>query len=274
MQPTPQTVIKSLMEPARLLICLGRMHGLLIYSFLYAPLALLIAGSLNASRYGNRWEGFTLDWYRSLVGDTDLLRAAWNSLKVATLSATLATALGTVGAIALYRYRFRGRGFLQGLLFVTLMSPDILMAVSLLVLFLGLGLKPGLLTLWLAHTTFCLPFVTTTVSSRLQGFDRSLLEAAQDLGASEWIAIRRIMLPLTLPAILAGWLLSFTLSLDDVVVSFFVTGPDFDVLPLRIYSMVRLGVKPEVNALAALLFGVSLVAVIVAQSLLRQNNQR
>jgi spermidine/putrescine transport system permease protein len=262
------------MNPARLLIRLGRIHGLLIYGFLYAPLALLIAGSFNASRYGTRWEGFTLDWYRSLADDADLLQAAWNSLEVATLSATLATVVGTLGAVALYRYRFRGRGFLQGLLFVTLMSPDILMAVSLLVLFLGLGLEPGLLTLWLAHTTFCLPFVTTTVSGRLQGFDRSLLEAAQDLGASEWIAIRRIMLPLALPAILAGWLLSFTLSLDDVVVSFFVTGPDFEVLPLRIYSMVRLGVKPDVNALAALLFGLSLAVVVVAQSLLRQNDRR
>ena len=161
------------------------------------------------------------------------------------------------------------RKLLQGLLGVTLMSPDIVMAVSLLVLFIVLHIKLGFWSLLLSHTTFCLPFVTVTVLSRLQGFDRHLIEAAQDLGAAEWQAMARVVLPLAAPAIVAGWMLGFTLSLDDVVVSFFVTGPDFEVLPLKIYSMVRMGVKPEVNALAALLFALSLVLVGGSQILLR-----
>ncbi|MEW6037752.1 MAG: spermidine/putrescine ABC transporter permease PotC [Pseudomonadota bacterium] len=252
---------------------LGRLHGILIYAFLYLPMAVLILGSFNASKYGIGWDGFTLDWYASLGKDIEILAAARNSLAVAALSATLATVIGTLGAVGLQRYRFRGRKFLMGLLFVTLMSPDIVMAVSLLVLFLGLRLELGLFTLWLAHTSFCLPFVIFTVHARLQGFDSALIEAARDLGAGEGTAVRRILLPLALPAIAAGWLMSFTLSLDDAVVSFFVTGPDFEVLPLRIYSMVRLGVKPEVNALASLLFAVSLVFVVLAQWLLRKERE-
>jgi spermidine/putrescine transport system permease protein len=244
---------------------------LLVYGFLYLPMAVLVAYSFNASRYGIRWEGLTFDWYRNLIGDAGLVDAALNSLTVAVLAATLGTLIGTLGAIGLYRYRFRGRRLLQGLLLVTLMSPDIVMGVSLLVLFIALHIELGFWSLLLAHTSFCLPFVTVTVLSRLQDFDRRLIEAAQDLGAGEGRAVWHVILPLTLPAVAAGWLLSFTLSLDDVVVSFFVTGPAFEVLPLRIYSMVRLGVKPEVNALATLLFGVSLLLVSVSQRLLNKS---
>lgn len=242
----------------------------LVYGFLYLPMVLLVANSFNAHPYGTRWERRTLDWYRNLLADDALLEAARNSLVVAVLAATLATAIGTLGAIGLQRYRYPGRGFLLGLLFVTLMSPDIVMGVSLLVLFIALRVDLGFWSLLLAHTTFCLPMVVVTVLARLKDFDPRLIEAAEDLGAGEWRAVRHVMLPLALPAIAAGWLLGFTLSLDDVVVSFFVTGPGFEVLPLRIYSMVRLGVKPEVNALATLLFGVSLLLVSVSQILLRR----
>jgi spermidine/putrescine transport system permease protein len=243
----------------------------LVYGFLYLPMAVLVAYSFNASKYGIRWEGLTFDWYRRLIGDASLVDAALNSLIVAVLAATLGTLIGSLGAIGLYRYRFRGRRLLQGLLLVTLMSPDIVMGVSLLVLFIALHIELGFWSLLLAHTSFCLPFVTVTVLSRLQDFDRRLIEAAQDLGAGEGLAVWHVILPLTLPAIAAGWLLSFTLSLDDVVVSFFVTGPTFEVLPLRIYSMVRLGVKPEVNAMATLLFMVSLLLVSVSQRLLSKS---
>jgi spermidine/putrescine transport system permease protein len=243
----------------------------LVYGFLYLPMAVLVAYSFNASKYGIRWEGLTFDWYRHLIGDASLVDAALNSLIVAVLAATLGTLIGSLGAIGLYRYRFRGRHLLQGLLLVTLMSPDIVMGVSLLVLFIALHIELGFWSLLLAHTSFCLPFVTVTVLSRLQDFDRRLIEAAQDLGAGEGLAVWHVILPLTLPAIAAGWLLSFTLSLDDVVVSFFVTGPTFEVLPLRIYSMVRLGVKPEVNAMATLLFMVSLLLVSVSQRLLSKS---
>lgn len=244
---------------------------LLIYGFLYLPMAVLVAYSFNASKYGIRWEGLTFDWYRHLIGDASLVDAALNSLIVAVLAATLGTLIGSLGAIGLYRYRFPGRHLLQGLLLVTLMSPDIVMGVSLLVLFIALRIELGFWSLLLAHTSFCLPFVTVTVLSRLQDFDQRLIEAAQDLGAGEGLAVWHVILPLTLPAIAAGWLLSFTLSLDDVVVSFFVTGPGFEVLPLRIYSMVRLGVKPEVNAMATLLFMVSLLLVSVSQRLLSKS---
>jgi spermidine/putrescine transport system permease protein len=245
----------------------------LVYGFLYLPMAVLVAYSFNTSKYGTRWEGLTFQWYRNLASDTGLMDAAFNSLTVAVLAATLGTLIGTVGAIGLQRYRFRGRNFLQGLLFVTLMSPDIVMGVSLLVLFIALHIRLGFWSLLLAHTTFCLPFVTVTVLSRLRDFDRRLIEAAQDLGAGEGRAVWHVILPLARPAIAAGWLLSFTLSLDDVVVSFFVTGPTFEVLPLRIYSMVRLGVKPEVNAMATLLFAVSLLLVTVSQMLLRKGER-
>ncbi len=245
----------------------------LIFGFLYLPMAVLVLYSFNSSKYSIRWEAFSLDWYRSLTTDATLVDAAMNSLLVACLAASVACAMGTLGAVGLYRYRFKGRNALQGLLFVTLMSPDIVMAVSLLVLFIALQLQLGFWTLLLSHTTFCLPFVTVTVLSRLQGFDKHLIEAASDLGAGEWQAIRHIVLPLAMPAIMAGWLLSFTLSLDDVVVSFFVTGPEFEVLPLKIFSMVRLGVKPEVNALATLLFAVSLAVVSGAQYLLQRKPQ-
>lgn len=242
----------------------------LVYGFLYLPMALLVAYSFNPSKYGTRWEGWTLDWYRSLALDASLKEAALHSLTIAALAATLGTLIGTLGAIGLYRYRFRGRALTQGLLLVGMMSPDIVVGVSLLVLFIALRIELGFWTLLLAHTGFCLPFVTVTVLSRLQGFDQRLIEAAQDLGAGEARAIWHVILPLCVPAIAAGWLLSFTLSLDDVVVSFFVTGPEFEVLPLRIYSMVRLGVKPEVNALASLLFAASLLLVSLSQRLLNR----
>lgn len=239
-----------------------------VYLFLYIPIAVLIAFSFNDSKYGASWRGFTLKWYAALAEDTALLDAALNSLAVAALAATAATALGTLAAVALHQYRFRGRRLTQTCLFVTMMSPDIVMGVSLLVLFVSLGLTPGFTTLLLAHITFCLPFVAVTVYSRLAGFDPHLVEAAQDLGAGEFDTFRLVILPMLTPAVAAGWLLSFTLSMDDVIVSFFTTGPSFEVLPLRIYSMVKVGVKPVVNALSAILVAATVVIVLTSQLLL------
>ena len=244
--------------------------GVLI--FLYLPIAVLAAYSFNASPLGASWERWGWDWYRQLASDPALIDATLNSLLVAVMAASLSTVIGTLGAVGLRFGRTRWRGQIMGLLGVTLMSPEIVMGVSLLVLFIALRLPLGFWTLLLGHVTFCLPFVTVTVLARIRDFDARLVEAARDLGATRGQALRRIMLPLTLPAIVAGWLLSFTLSLDDVVVSFFVTGPDFEVLPLRIYSMVRMGVKPEVNALATLMFAVSLTVVIVSQRLLQRHS--
>lgn len=238
--------------------------------FLYLPLAVLFAFSFNDSKYSIAWKGFTWRWYESLLGNQQLIDAALNSLLLAVVAATLATVIGTLGAIALFRYRFRGKATLTGLLYVLLLTPDIVLAISLLCLFIVLGVSLGFGSLVLAHVTFCLPFTVVTVHARLAGFDSRLIEAARDLGAGEFTAMRRVVLPLAAPAMVAGWLLSFTLSLDDVVVSYFVSGPEFEVLPLKIYSMVRLGFKPEVNALATLLFVLSLAIVLATQWLLRE----
>jgi spermidine/putrescine transport system permease protein len=242
---------------------------LLVFAYLYIPIGVLIINSFNSSRYGIRWDGFTWDWYSRLLNNASLMEAARHSVTIALLSATLAALIGTLAAVALYRYRFRGKGFVGGMLFVVMMSPDIVMAISLLALFVVLGISLGFWSLLFAHITFCLPFVVITVYSRLKGFDLRMLEAAKDLGASELVTFRKIIFPLARPAIAAGWLLSFTLSLDDVIVSSFVTGPAYEILPLKIYSMVKVGVSPEVNALATIMLAVSLVLVVLSQLLLR-----
>lgn len=214
--------------------------------------------------------GFTTKWYHALVNNDSLMQAAWHSFNVAIFSATAATIIGSLTAVALFRYQFKGKSAVNGMLFVVMMSPDIVMAISLLALFLVLGAQLGFFTLLVAHITFCLPFVVVTVYSRLNGFDVKMLEAAKDLGASEWVILKQIILPLAKPAVAAGWLLSFTLSLDDVIISSFVTGPTYEILPLKIYSMVKVGISPEVNALATVMLVVSLVLVITSQILARE----
>jgi len=245
----------------------------IIYAWFYIPIVILIVNSFNASRFGINWQGFTTRWYSLLLNNDSLIQAAQHSLIMGVLSASCATLIGALTAVALFRYRFRGKPFVSGMLFVVMMSPDIVMAISLLLLFMLLGISLGFWSLLFSHITFCLPFVVITVYSRLKGFDVRMLEAAKDLGASETIILRKIILPLAMPAVAAGWLLSFTLSMDDVVVSSFVTGPTFEILPLKIYSMVKVGVSPEVNALATILMLLSLLLVAASQWLLRDRNK-
>jgi len=244
-----------------------------IYAWFYIPMIILIVNSFNTSRFGINWQGFSTRWYQLLLNNDSLIQAAQHSLIMGVISATCATLIGALTAVALYRYRFRGKPFVSGMLFVVMMSPDIVMAISLLVLFMLLGISLGFWSLLFSHITFCLPFVVITVYSRLKGFDVRMLEAAKDLGASEMTILRKILLPLAMPAVAAGWLLSFTLSMDDVVVSSFVTGPGFEILPLKIYSMVKVGVSPEVNALATILLLLSLLLVAISQLLLRDKTQ-
>lgn len=246
----------------------------LVYSYLYVPIIILIVNSFNASRFGFSWQGFTTHWYSILFNNDSLLQAAGHSLTMAVLSATFAALIGSLAAVALYRYRFRGKPFVNGMLFVVMMSPDIVMAISLLVLFMLLGISLGFWSLLFSHITFCLPFVVVTVYSRLKGFDVKMLEAARDLGAGEVTILRQIILPLAMPAVASGWLLSFTLSMDDVVVSSFVTSPGYEILPLKIYSMVKVGVSPEVNALATILLLLSLVLVIASQWVMRDRSPK
>lgn len=241
-----------------------------VFAYLYLPIALLLVNSFNVSKYGHEWKGFTWKWYEKLFDNEQLMQAFLNSLLIATLAATAATVLGTLMALAIYRYHFPLKKAASGMLFVVMMSPDIVLAISFLVLFIVLGIELGFWSLLIAHITFCLPFVVITVYAQLKGFDKHLLEAAQDLGAGESHVFRLIILPLILPAVIAGWLLSFTLSLDDVLISSFVTGPGFEILPIRVFSMVKVGVSPEVNVLAALLLAISLLLVILSTLLLRR----
>lgn len=237
----------------------------LVYLFLYLPIIVLIVNAFNVNRFGMRWDGFTLKWFEALTGNDSLIQAAWHSLVISLFSASAATVIGALTAVALFRYQFKGKSMVNGLLFIVMMSPDIVMAIAFLALFLVLGFQLGFFTLLIAHITFCLPFVVVTVYSRLNGFDVKMLEAAKDLGASEWTILKQIIFPLAKPAVAAGWLLSFTLSLDDVIISSFVTGPTYEILPLKIYSMVRVGISPEVNALATVMLVVSLLLVMASQ---------
>ena len=243
-----------------------------VYAYLYIPIIILVTNSFNEDRYGLSWKGFSWNWYERLFNNDTLIQAAFHSVTIAFFAATLATIVGGLTAIALYRYRFRGKQAVSGMLFIVMMSPDIVMAVSLLALFMVVGISLGFWSLLLAHVTFCLPYVTVTIFSRLNGFDARMLEAAKDLGASEVTILRKIILPLALPAVVSGWLLSFTISLDDVVVSSFVSGVSYEILPLRIFSLVKTGVTPEVNALATIMIVLSLGLVILSKLVTRKNN--
>jgi spermidine/putrescine transport system permease protein len=251
---------------------LRALYATLVFVFLYLPLGVMVAYSFNSSRFSMAWKGLTLDWYVKLFGNTALMQAALNSLLIAALAATCSSILGTLVAMALQRWRFPTRKVIRTSLFVMMMSPDIVIGISLLVLFMALSLPLGFWTLLMAHVTLCVPFVSITVYGRLQGFDPHVVEAARDLGAGEYEVFRHVVLPMVFPAVLAGWFLSFTLSIDDVIISFFTTGPTFEVLPLRIYSMVRLGLKPEVNALCAIMILVTVVAVFVSQRFLKEKS--
>ena len=243
-----------------------------VYAYLYIPIIILVVNSFNADRYGLSWKGFSTNWYGRLFNNDTLIQAAGHSITIAFFAATMATLIGSLTAIALYRYRFKGKQFVSGMLFIVMMSPDIVMAVSLLALFLLVGISLGFWSLLFSHVTFCLPYVVVAVFSRLKGFDVKMLEAAKDLGESEITILRKIIFPLALPAIVSGWLLSFTISLDDVVVSSFVTGVSYEILPLKIFSLVKTGVTPEVNALATLMIVFSLTLVILSQLIGRKNN--
>jgi len=242
----------------------------LIYLFFYIPILILIIYSFNSAQYSLLWHGFSWRWYEELFADSDLWIAVWHSLVLGVFAATSAMFIGSLAAISLYRYVFAGRQILYGLIFILILSPDIVSGISLLILFNFIKLSLGFWSLLLAHITFCIPFVVVTVYSRMASFDENIFEAAKDLGANDVVIFLRIILPLIWPAMLAGWLLSFTLSLDDVIISYFVTGPGFEILPLKIYSMVRLGVKPEINALCAVTFMLTMVLVMVSQLIMRK----
>ena len=245
------------------------------YAFLYVPIALVIAYSFNASRLVTVWSGFSLHWWQALLHNEAMLSAAWLSLRVALVSATLSALLGLAAGYALARARFPGRMLFGGLVIAPMVMPEVVMGISMLLLFVGSqqflgGPDRGFLTIVVAHTTFSLSFVAIVVQARLADFDRSLEEAAMDLGATPWTTFRTVTLPLIAPAVGSGWLLAFTLSLDDLIMTQFVAGASTQTLPMRVYSSVRLGVDPQINVLATIIVGFAAIALIISARLTRR----
>ncbi len=243
---------------------------LAVLVFFYLPIGVLVVNSFNASRFGGTWEGFSFTWYQKLWAKTEIWLALKNSLLIAVGATAAAVVLGTTAAFALHRYTSRLQRLHYTLIYTPLVVPEILMGISLLLFFVAIGIKLGLFTIWLAHVTFCISYVTMVVLARLQDFDFSLIEAAQDLGAGWWTATWRVLLPLLAPGIVAGGLLAFTLSIDDFVVSFFVAGPGSTTLPIRIYSMIKHGAPPLINALSTILLVVTFTLVWLSQYLTQE----
>jgi len=234
-------------------------------AFLYLPILILVIYSFNASRLVTVWGGWSLRWYHEFFNDSAMIEASWMSLRVAVSSASIATLLGTLAAVALSRgERFRGRTLFSGMLYAPLVMPEVISGLSLLLLFVALNAERGFWTVTIAHTTLTMCFVAVVVQSRLGSLDRSLEEAAMDLGCDPVRAFLSVTLPLIAPAIAAGWMLAFTLSLDDLVIASFTTGPGSATLPIRIYSEVRLGVKPEINAICTLVIALIAVVIVIA----------
>ena len=241
-----------------------------VFAFLYLPILLLVVYSFNDSKLNLYWAGFTTKWYTMLLGNEVLLRAFKNSLIVAGVSTVLAVFIGTTAAWLLYRYRFPAQQTLGLLIFIPMVMPEVLMGVSLLVLFVNLGIPLGYTTLIIAHTTFCFPFVLVGVQARLQGLDPALEEAAQDLGATPFKAFWLVIVPYLMPAIVAGALMSFTLSFDEYIVTIFTSGAESQTLPLKVYGMVRVGLNPQLNALSTLFIAATAVLVIASQFFTRK----
>jgi spermidine/putrescine transport system permease protein len=244
---------------------------LLVLVFFYAPIFILVLNSFNAARYGGGWGGFTLEWYVKLFNDRPIWLALRNTLLIAFTSTLTSMSLGTLAAFALHRYNSRLQRIHYTLIYTPLVVPEILMGMSLLLFFVSIGMDLGLLTIYLAHVTFCISYVAMVVLARLQDFDFSVIEASQDLGAGWWDTTWRVLLPMLAPGILAGGLLAFTLSIDDFVITFFVAGPGSTTLPIRIYSMIKHSRNmPIINALSTLLLVVTFLAVWGSQRLTKE----
>lgn len=242
--------------------------------FFYLPILVLVVNSFNASRFGSGWQGFTLTWYARLIHEPEIWRAARNTLIIAVSATLVSVALGTAAAFALHRFMGSRLQRLHYTLVATpLVVPEILLGISLLMFFVAAGVGLGLFSIFLAHVTFCISYVAMVVLGRLQDFDFSVIEAARDLGAGWWQTARRVLLPMLFPGIVAGGLLAFTLSIDDFVITFFVAGPGSTTLPIRIYSMIKHGSPPLINALSAILLVITFTAVLLSQRLSRVKNQ-
>jgi putrescine transport system permease protein len=258
----------------------GRSFLGLGFLFLYLPIVLLVVFSFNESRLSTSWSGFSLKWYEALMNDDSMLKAAWVSLKIAFTSATAAVVLGTLAALVMTRFQvFRGKTLFGALITAPLVMPEVVTGLALLLMFVTLfapfGVSPkGMMSIWIAHVTFTMAFVTVIISSRLAELDKSLEEAAMDLGANRLKIFFVITLPIIVPALVSGWLLAFTLSLDDVVISSFVAGPDATTLPMKIFSTVRMGLNPKINALASIIVAVVSFTAVAAWAISSREEKR
>lgn len=258
------------MKPSRLPLVVT----VLVLVFFYLPIVILVANSFNSSRFGGSWESTSLKWYIRLMDEPSIWHALTNTLIIATVATLVSMVLGTSAAFALHRFAgSRIQKLHYSIIYTPLVLPEILMGLSLLLFFVQLKVRLGLTTIAIAHVTFCLSYVAMTVLARLQDFDFAIVEAAQDLGAGWWTTVWRVLLPMLAPGILAGGLLAFTLSIDDFVISFFVAGPGSTTLPIKIYSMIKYGAPPLINALSTLLLAVTFACVIVSQYLTNRDRQ-
>ena len=253
----------------------ARIFCFAVYLFLFLPISVVVANSFNAttSKPYLSWKGFTFNWYVKLFENNALLTSFGNTLIIAVVSTVLATAIGTLGAVGMYRYRFKGKGIIDGLLYIPVVIPEIVLGISLLTIFSAVNIPRGMLTLILAHVSFCVPFVVFNVRARLSGYDPSIEEASMDLGANRIRTFFEVTLPVLWPGITGGALLSFTLSIDDVIISYFVNGQT-KTYPLRVMESIKSGVAPDVNALSVLiLIGTILLAVIPQSGILSKRKQ-
>jgi spermidine/putrescine transport system permease protein len=242
-----------------------RVFAFVTYAYIYIPILILIIFSFNTMKMNIQWQGFTLDWYRVLFQDQQVLQASGNTMVIAVVSTVVATVVGTLAALALHRYRFPGYNYSETVMYIPIVIPEVVMGISLLVLFVMTNVTLGLLTITLSHIAFNIPFVALVVRARLHGYDNAIDEAAMDLGANEMTTFWRVTLPTIMPGVLSGAMLAFTLSLDDYVITYFTAGPGSTTLPLRVFSMVRFMVTPEVNALSTIWVVIVFVVLFIGQ---------
>ena len=245
------------------------------FAFLYIPILSLIVYSFNESKLVTVWSGFSFKWYGELFDDAGIMGAAWVSIRVAFFTACASVVLATIAAMVMTRFRkFRGKTLFGALITAPLVMPEVITGLSILLLFVSIGMARGMTTIWIAHVTFCVSFVAVVVSSRLGELDKSIEEAAMDLGANRVKVFFLITLPIIMPALISGWLLAFTLSIDDLVVASFASGPSSTTLPMKVFSSVRLGLSPKINALATLMILTVSIAALIAWWLMARDEKR
>jgi spermidine/putrescine transport system permease protein len=242
-----------------------RIYSVIVYGFIYAPILILIVFSFNSQKLNIHWEGFTLNWYKVLFNDSQILLATRNTLMIAIISTLIATIIGTMAALAMYRYRFPLYNYSETVMYIPIVIPEVVMGISLLVFFVMINFTLGLTTITLSHIAFSIPFVALVVRARLHGYDKAIDEAAMDLGANELTTFWRVTLPTIMPGVLAGAMLALTLSLDDYVITYFTAGPGSTTLPLRVFSMVKTAVTPEINALSSIWVLIIFILLVIGQ---------